>query len=65
MGVVAKCKEELKNCKDYCHFLAKSIANNRQQLQQYYIHCVKKLCEPSYEKCIEKTPLGKLLSILA
>ena len=63
--MVDKCKEELKNCEQYCKMIAITMYNDRNSSIAYFIKCRKKLCIPSYEKCLEKSPIGRLLTILA
>jgi hypothetical protein len=61
MGVVAKCKEELEKCKQFCEWQAEVLYSNRLMRQRFFKACIKKLCEPSYNKCLDKSSLGRLL----
>lgn len=64
MGVVERCEKELKACKSYCQFLATTLYSGRGERFRYYLRCVKNLCQPQYEKCIDRSPLGRILKVM-
>ena len=65
MGVVeTECKEKLEACKLFCEIKVAMISD-RNRAKADYIRCVREICEKEYQKCLDETPLGQLLMILA
>ena len=64
MGVVERCKERLEACKLLCQIRV-AMVNDRNKAEILYLKCVKEVCENEYDKCLDESPLGKLLAILA